>query len=267
MISFCIYVLAGREIFAKRKQLRAFRNPSRPVPGQIGSSLTSFKTTEIHITTELTAAHSSTPIGAFLGPDEQRAGINDKNYDQYSVTIGSAPMSSRSEVPRPIESRAQSTTVQQNNRRAMEANRAAFGYTKVALLFFVSLLVTWVSFLTHTTPSNQARVKHPRTHENPQVPSSTNRVFSLVHPSLIYPPFTYASAVVLPLMGFWNSVIYITTSWAAVRLLFSGKLNAEKGSSMSYSSKPSLGARKLTGTESDSMKGLAVGRRSGYDQV
>ena len=26
----------------------------------------------------------------------------------------------------------------------MEANRAAFGYTKVALLFFVSLLVTWV---------------------------------------------------------------------------------------------------------------------------
>ena len=30
----------------------------------------------------------------------------------------------------------------------MEANRAAFGYTKVALLFFVSLLVTWV-----TTPN------------------------------------------------------------------------------------------------------------------
>ena len=31
------------------------------------------------------------------------------------------------------------------NRAAMEANRAAWGYTKVAILFFISLLVTWVS--------------------------------------------------------------------------------------------------------------------------
>lgn len=31
------------------------------------------------------------------------------------------------------------------NNAALEANRAAWGYTKVALLFFVSLLVTWVS--------------------------------------------------------------------------------------------------------------------------
>lgn len=31
------------------------------------------------------------------------------------------------------------------NRIAIEANSAAWGYTKVALLFFVSLLVTWVS--------------------------------------------------------------------------------------------------------------------------
>lgn len=47
-----------------------------------------------------------------------------------------------------------------------------------------------------------------------------NRVYSLIHPDLVSIPFTYASAVVLPLMGFWNSVIYITTSWGACKNLF-----------------------------------------------
>lgn len=106
-----------------------------------------------------------------------------------------------------------------------------------------------------------------------QVPSSMNRVYSLIHPALVSLPFSYASGIVLPLMGFWNSVIYITTSWGAVRLLFSGKLNQKSGSvkrsSIGFNSRPSLGARKWTGTgtESDSVKGFAVGHGSEYDQV
>ena len=55
----------------------------------------------------------------------------------------------------------------------------------------------------------------------PQVPSSVNRVYSLIYPGHVSVPFTYASSVVLPLMGFWNSLIYITTSWTACKLLFS----------------------------------------------
>jgi hypothetical protein len=47
-----------------------------------------------------------------------------------------------------------------------------------------------------------------------------NRVYSLIYPGRVSVPFTYASSVVLPLMGFWNSVIYIVTSWAACKLLF-----------------------------------------------
>lgn len=273
MVSFCIYVLAGREIFAKRKQLRAFSNPSRPVPVHIENPFTSFKTTEIHITSELGTLHSSTPFDAFAAPDEERADFNDKTYDQYSVTIDSAPMGPGSEVPPSVTPRVHSTTGQQNNRSTMEANRAAFGYTKVALLFFVSLLVTWVSF-SHMQP-HRTRLSNyiPRTHEKSQVPSSINRVYSLVHPSLISIPFTYASGVVLPLMGFWNSVIYVTTSWAAVRMLFSGELNergtgsVKTGCSVGFGGRPSLGARRWAGKESDSTKGLAVGQGSGYDQV
>lgn len=118
-----------------------------------------------------------------------------------------------------------------------------------------------------------SRIISPPAHEGSQVPSSINRVYSLVHPSLISVPFTYASGIVLPLMGFWNSVIYVTTSWAAVRMLFSGKLNekgtgsVKRGCSVGCSGRPSLGARRWTGNESDSTKALAVGQGSGYDRV
>jgi hypothetical protein len=77
----------------------------------------------------------------------------------------------------------------------MEANNAAWSYTKVAVLFFTAMLVTWI-------------------------PSSANRVFSVVHPLEISPQLVFASSFVLPLQGFWNAVIYITTSWSAVVAIF-----------------------------------------------
>lgn len=74
----------------------------------------------------------------------------------------------------------------------MEANRAAWGYSKVALLFFFSLLITWV-------------------------PSSAFRIFSLVHPKSENLGLAYVAGIVLSLMGFWNSVIYFMTSRAACK--------------------------------------------------
>lgn len=72
-------------------------------------------------------------------------------------------------------------------------------------------------------------------------------------------------------MGFWNSVIYITTSWAAVRMLFSGKLSGEiavKKSSMAFNTRPGLGSRRRTRSESGSMTKLApVGKGGEYDQM
>lgn len=245
LISFCIYVLAGREIFAKRKQLRAFRNPTRPAPVRIENTFTGLKTTEIHVTSELATLNPPNVSNVFM-PDKNNPDMKDMGYDQYSATIESALLSPRPEIRPPMTPRTHPTIAQRSNRAGMEANTAAFGYTKVALLFFVSLLVTWV-------------------------PSSLNRVYSLIHPSLVSLPFSYASGIVLPLMGFWNSVIYITTSWATVRLLLSGKLKGNsgsvKGSSTGFNSRPSLGVRKWAGAESDSVTGLAVGHGSGYDQV
>ncbi len=69
-----------------------------------------------------------------------------RGYDQYSVTIRSAPMSPSMEVPpvTPVKSGGVDKGKYGRN-PANDANAAAWGYTKVALLFFVSLLVTWVS--------------------------------------------------------------------------------------------------------------------------
>jgi hypothetical protein len=82
-----------------------------------------------------------------------------------------------------------------NRNLAMEANNAAWSYTKVAILFFTAMLVTWI-------------------------PSSANRLYSVGTKGQISPALEFAAAFVLPLQGFWNAVIYMTTSWKACRKFF-----------------------------------------------
>ena len=51
-----------------------------------------------------------------------------------------------------------------------------------------------------------------------QVPSTANRVYGLIYPGSTVPFATSCIAnFVLPLMGFWNSVIYFVVSRAALR--------------------------------------------------
>ena len=115
----------------------------------------------------------------------------------YTVNVTSTPTSppSRPSLPHIKSSSSSVGRHRHPNRAAMEANRAAYSYTFIASLFFVSLLVTWV-------------------------PSSINRVYSLIHPEAVSVEYAYAAGVVLSLMGFWNSVIYIATSWGACKNLF-----------------------------------------------
>jgi hypothetical protein len=75
-----------------------------------------------------------------------------------------------------------------------DANRAAINYCKCALLFFAAMIVTWV-------------------------PSTLNRLVTLVHPNDPIFGLGYASGLVLPLQGFWNATIYIFTSLPACKAL------------------------------------------------
>lgn len=61
-------------------------------------------------------------------------------------------------------------------------------YLRTSFVFAISILITWT-------------------------PSSINRVYSFVHPMRASYSLNLASAVVLPLQGVWNAVIFCATSW------------------------------------------------------
>jgi hypothetical protein len=127
----------------------------------------------------------------------------------YSVHISSNSLDSAQEVNLPIQglpppantSSARASRpprpTNQARRRNHELNNAAWSYTKCAILFFTALLITWI-------------------------PSSANRVYSVVHRDDTSAPLEFMSAFVLPLQGFWNAVIYAVTSWTACKGLFAG---------------------------------------------
>lgn len=219
LITFSIYIRAGTEIYRKHKQLREFstsfndQDPLNPLEDLFGST----KTTEVFVTTEVadTRAIDLRPLGASAGGKAQN---QDPQLPQaaYSVTISSSRnREAHGEAGLPVQthittgsqagaqgSAATATTTtaaasanRLRRRAAYEASNATWSYTKCAILFFTALLVTWL-------------------------PSSANRVYSLAHTKSASLPLEYMSAFVLPLQGFWNSIIYVVTSWSACKLMW-----------------------------------------------
>ena len=154
IISTCtIYALAGRVIFKKRSQLRAFNSVPSTV---VENPFTNYKTTEIEITSEVLGIGQGGPPSSYRTSIDQGTGGGKGRhsslgtYDRYNVHISSAPLEPRSSPPMSMEAKGLGNqqaqrTIQKQNHLALEANQAAWGYTKCALLFFVSLLITWVS--------------------------------------------------------------------------------------------------------------------------
>lgn len=158
------------------------------------------KTTEISVTSE-SVTQTQPQVQPNVGVDplrdiESKANSESQGPAAYSITI----CSDREHPPvMPSNMEASPSVVQAKakRRKNQEASTAAWAYTKCAILFFTALLVTWI-------------------------PSSANRVYSLVHNGEALIVLEILSAIVLPLQGFWNAIIYLVTSWAAVKLFFSG---------------------------------------------
>lgn len=222
LITFFIYIRAGREIYKKHKQLKDFSTGHQdPEPlAALDDLFVSTKTTEVFVTTEV--ADKSAIDLAPLGPSGARRGSQASGPKPpkaaYSVTISSnkreanreANRESHGEIELPIQTNitvdSQNTASARNNggaasvnplrrRAAYENSNATWSYTKCAILFFTAMLITWI-------------------------PSSANRVYSVIHQGEASLPLEYMSAFVLPLQGFWNAVIYMVTSWKAVELLW-----------------------------------------------
>ncbi|AEO56778.1 hypothetical protein MYCTH_2302067 [Thermothelomyces thermophilus ATCC 42464] len=268
LITFSIYIRAGREIYKKHKQLREFsfstsHHDPEPLHG-FDDPFSSTKTTEVFVTTEVVDKSGTidlTPLGGGGRRGSQVASPQKPSKAAYSVTISSHREASNNSNngnngnnsnsnnnnnndnnnnsniegqvqtsitadPKGAASTALNRPATNSNnkntnklstitsstgghtgtgtgtganplrrRAAYEASNATWSYTKCALLFFTAMLVTWI-------------------------PSSANRVYSVIHPGKALLPLEYMSASVLPLQGFWNAIIYCVTSWGACKIVW-----------------------------------------------
>lgn len=104
-----------------------------------------FKRTEVHITRELAPACAKLSADMRANQDGPEIEAAPRGYDQYTVTIDSNPIPRSISRPALSSNPSGDTLLHRQHSVALEANTAAWGYTKIALLFFISLLVTWVS--------------------------------------------------------------------------------------------------------------------------
>lgn len=183
-ITIGIYLRAGSDIYKQRLKLRKFGSSGHNTDLDTmnrDEGITT-RTLEVRVTTA-TSAHHSNPA---TDP------LPDHNNNNFSVTITTDKPNDGSEsVTGEAYAASQAGGPAGTKKGAFDANRAAWSYTKCAMLFFTAILVTWV-------------------------PSSANRVYSIVHKDNLM-PLEFISAIVLPLQGFWNAIIYAVTSWTACR--------------------------------------------------
>lgn len=200
-MTFSIYFRAGREIYSKHRQLKDLNYSSRygsealPINDPFNT-----KTTEVTVVSEARGAIDLSTLGVGSSSTKQLASFSTQPIRPaaYSVSISACPFSTGGPT-RPSTAPAANNTAaaqQPKTRRnaAIDANNAAWSYTKVAMLFFTAMLVTWI-------------------------PSSANRLYSLAADGQVSLALEYMSAFVLPLQGFWNAIIYCTTSWKACTML------------------------------------------------
>ncbi|KPM43535.1 hypothetical protein AK830_g2989 [Neonectria ditissima] len=204
-ITFFVYIRAGHTIYLKRKELGNFSSTDQDLTS-LGDVLTTVKTTEVSVTTEVldqTNGLQMQPIGR-RAPDVNSPQNSNGAYsvtisaDTHSADIGDIvlPIQQQHQPTRSISQLppAQRPVVNPARRRNRALNNAAWSYTKCAILFFTAILITWI-------------------------PSSANRVYSMFHTKTASIPLEFMSAFVLPLQGFWNAIIYMVTSWSAVKNL------------------------------------------------
>ncbi|TVY21199.1 Cyclic AMP receptor-like protein A [Lachnellula arida] len=176
-------------VLSKRSQLRALSgggtltSTSHPDPEPASPSpFTGLRTTEIEVVTTATKSPIETPPESYTRPEKPAAG----GRDQYTITISAHD--SRPTPPPP-------TPRGLFPRRPSSMDKVKWAYTKCAMLFAISILITWV-------------------------PASANRVYGLRYPKSPSFALNICSAIVLPLQGFWNTVIYFTTSLSICRGVF-----------------------------------------------
>ncbi|KAK1783453.1 hypothetical protein QBC45DRAFT_388547 [Copromyces sp. CBS 386.78] len=205
--TFFIYIRAGRDIYKNHRQIKKFQFSSSYGETH-DETMQSRKITEVSVTHESANRNAIGMVDLERNNSAQEGPVDLTALrpppQAYSVTISAdnqrylQPCDGDNLArPAPLTgglsgsaNGGQRVKTRQNNN-----NSAIWHYTKCALFFFTALLVTWI-------------------------PSSCNRVYSLVHHNQTMKGLEYMGAGVLPLQGFWNAVIYAVTSWKACKKFF-----------------------------------------------
>lgn len=252
LITFSIYIRAGREIYKKHKQLREFSTSHHdPEPLHAVEDLfSSTKTTEVYVTTEVIDKRGSIDLAPIRGGERRRSeGSSPQRPHKaaYSVTISSR-RPGETHGDNNAEDQQQQQQPQQQVQTTITANPQATG-TGLTRVTTNTHNNNNTLTSTSTATGSAATVSPNTTNPNPLrrraafeatnatwsytkcallfftamlvtwIPSSANRVFGVVHAGQTSLPLEYMSAFVLPLQGFWNAIIYCVTSWGACRML------------------------------------------------
>ncbi|KAL6886830.1 putative G-protein coupled receptor protein [Trichoderma evansii] len=216
ILTFSIYIGAGRTIYKVRKQVYVFQssdldpisidevmtsNPSTDAATLTMESMSGIEPAKLGQNSSQPSYGGGSSSETATRPQSVHIGTNlsnlsNQSYGSQSTYYYASPQSG-SNPPRPSGNHGNvaSRAFRSIRRRNHERDNAAWSYTKCALLFFTAMLITWI-------------------------PSSANRLYSLTHDRTTSTVLEFMSVLVLPLQGFWNCLVYITISWTACKNLF-----------------------------------------------
>ncbi|KAJ2990125.1 hypothetical protein NUW58_g3110 [Xylaria curta] len=225
-LSSFIYIAVGYYVFKQRNQLRNLslsNNAHTPpenrdsgekdlfsnaaVMGTINREV--LQVTTINTESERIARplSGSTPLNWLKGPVEEQSSFDRRPGVSSPAPIATTITSITAEPQAKAKGRFLQRTQESFNRwcsKFSHMDPVKLAYLRTSFVFAVSVLITWT-------------------------PSSINRVHDMVRPNEFNFPLNLASAIVLPLQGLWNAVIFFSTSWRALRREICAMVDRSKG--------------------------------------
>ncbi|ESZ93378.1 hypothetical protein SBOR_6240 [Sclerotinia borealis F-4128] len=261
LAALCIYIRVGIEIFRARNQLHGISHrtdPSlhtdaavtSPLPLQ-GTTTNTSETTNQEYENQheqpMFTGTRTTDIEVTHGSWENGTALNTNSTSRYPRAADANPLNSPTKDPNSnyrVTISALPHTATSSGKSGRRANTNSFdkikwAYTRVAMLFCISILITWV-------------------------PASVNRVYGLRFPDKPSFILNILSAIVLPLQGFWNTVIYFTTSLSICRTVWADlrgpSKQHKKSDGFRMMDHPKTGIRAGESKESESIVELSTSR-------
>lgn len=199
--AFVIYCVTFRKVWRQRHELHGLFNPFNddPFAGIVTTDIEVVHTSRPRKTINSTPTYPEHNVSVDPGAPVKPPTNNPEAplvevSDPYTVAVEVGPQREDVEryANRPDVFRLGELT---RNAALSEVNPDAWLYARVAFLYFCALLISWI-------------------------PSSINRVYSLVKPDVLNFGINYTEALVLPLQGFFNAIVYCVTSQTACRNLW-----------------------------------------------